>query len=109
VAFRRDYESPPFTADDCARLLGKRLLVGITRVHYDGAVIGQEQFCGVIEVVSDELGILLRLADGRTRTLPPEIEAIEDAEPGVYHLRTTGEEIHDPDYVSTWTVRVPDA
>jgi len=39
--------------------------------------------------------------------LPPEPEAYEPAPPGEYRLRSTGEVVVDPDYLTTWTVGSP--
>ena len=37
-------------------------------------------------------------------TLPPDPDAFERAEPGVYTLKGTGDIVVDPDFVTAWTV-----
>jgi hypothetical protein len=39
----------------------------------------------------------------------PDLRGIQEAPPGVYRLRSTGEEVHDPDFFYTWTITRPDA
>jgi hypothetical protein len=36
--------------------------------------------------------------------LPPDGRAFEEAPPGEYRLRSTGEVVIDPDYLATWTI-----
>ena len=48
-----------------------------------------------------------RPADGEVLTLPPNPDAFTDAKPGIYRLRSTGEEVVDPDLTTVWTIREP--
>jgi hypothetical protein len=41
-------------------------------------------------------------------TLPPEPDAFDAAEPGVYTVRSTGEQVTDPEFVTRWTVALAD-
>jgi hypothetical protein len=69
-----------------------------------------EQFFGVVVEAVRGKGILLDLSGARAgeqHWLPPATSSLVPAEPGIYRLRSTGEEITDPDYVSTWTVQPP--
>lgn len=86
-------------------LLGKFVIVGVTRVSPSGAFEGLEQYYGRVESM-DEGGIYLRLVTtGMLFRLPPAPEAFEPAEPGEYRLRSTSEIVTDPDFVATWTVQ----
>ncbi len=94
-----------------AELIGKRILVGITDLAPDGAVIGQRQFFGHAIRADRRVGIALRLAGARAgeeMVLPPDTRAFRPAAPGEYHLRQTGEVVEDPDYLTTWPIRQRD-
>jgi hypothetical protein len=86
-------------------LVGCRLLVGITYVDRAGAVQGAEQFCGQVLEVGDGVVVVDR-PGGEPALLPADADAYEPAAAGTYRLRATGEEIRDPDYVTTWHVAV---
>ena len=47
-------------------------------------------------------GIQLELADGSVYWLPPDTQSTYPAPPGSYRLRSTGEIVENPDYLSTW-------
>lgn len=102
-------DPPPFDEDLAKQLVGKRLLVGLTYVRYSsGELIEQRQLHGVVEAVGPQ-DILIRLPDGTAFRLPPDLRGVEPAAPGVYRLRSTGEEVVDPDFLCRWTIRRPDA
>lgn len=85
-------------------MIGKTVLVGKTYVRGDEAV-EQVQFHGLIEEVDERSGLALRRADnGDLEWLPPDLRAYKPAEPGEYTLRSTGEVVDDPDFISTWIV-----
>ena len=96
-------EPPPFWDEKARRLIGGRVLVGVTYVDHAGALLEQSQFHGVIEA-ADRDGITVRRDDGETKWLPPDLRAFERADPGEYRLRATGEVVVDPDWLSAWTV-----
>lgn len=99
---------PRLDAEACARILGKHLLLGLTYVKYSGELIAKTQLHGIVEDISST-GITIRMADGSIYRLPPDLRGIEDAPPGVYRLRSTGEEVENPDLLATWTITRPDA
>jgi hypothetical protein len=101
--------SPALDEELVASVIGKRLLIGLTYVKYSGEVIEQKQLHGIVEQISREAGIVLRLPDGSTYRLPPDLRGIQQAPPGTYRLRSTGEEVHDPDFLYTWTITRPHA
>lgn len=82
-------------------LLGKTLLVGITDYDADGNAIAQTQFLGRAIGINAG-GIQLELADGSVYWLPPDTRSTRPAPPGSYRLRSTGEIVENPDYLSTW-------
>ena len=86
-------------------LVGKTVLIGITRVSHDGELIGQQQYVGTF--VSMDLVIHVTLRNGEDFTLPPELSGFRRAKPGIYRLRSTGEEVKDPDFMASWTVVAP--
>jgi hypothetical protein len=89
-------------------LVGAVVLVGLTRRTFFG--LKQEQFHGVVLAASASDGITLRLEGkrkGETYQLPPDLRALHPASPGEYRLRSTGEVISNPDYVTSWTVDPP--
>ena len=106
----RDGEGrPPFDQDLADSFVGKYILVGITHLSHAGDELRRQQLHGVVERASPD-GILISLRgvhDGESWNMPPLLEAIRDADPGIYALRTTDEKIEDPDLLATWQVREP--
>ena len=84
-------------------LLGKILLTGLTYYTHDDQFIEQKQFYGEV-VEANDRWIRLRLADGTDFTLPPDLRSTKPAKPGEYRLRSTGEIVVNPDFLSTWTI-----
>jgi hypothetical protein len=89
-------------AQRLSHLVGRQLLVGITVEDADGQVVSRDQFCGRVTEVVD--GVVVVDRDGTPAVLPADEAAYEVAAPGVYRLLGTGEEVVDPDYVTTWTL-----
>lgn len=88
-------------------LIGKYLLVGITHLTPDGEFVRQEQLHGRI-VAASAHGIDVELAGvnaGRSWRMPPMIDALDAAEPGVYELKGTGELVENPDFAIMLTIR----
>lgn len=86
-------------------MIGKRVLIGITRITPRGKVI--RQMFGTIASI-DAQGVEIELEGahaGETARLPPDLRSFQVAGPGDYLLRDTGEILVDPDFVSTWTIR----
>jgi len=97
----------PQPISDLTELLGKSVLVGITRVDHNGELLGQNQFHGRVESLDDDLVHVKIAGSGEDFTLPPEPLAFARASPGEYRLRSTGEIVVDPDFTTSWTVREP--
>ncbi len=89
-------------------LVGKHALVGITYLDTDGkTVTAQVQLHGTIVSVDRNDGIELSLRgrdEGESFWLPAATGPFEEAPPGEYALRATGEILVNPDFISTWTV-----
>lgn len=100
--------SPEWDDARAAWLVGKVVLVGMTRLAADGTtVIAKQQFHGVIEAA--ELGLGIRIGcrgtgDVETLMLPPTTRPFLDAKPGEYRLRSTGDVIRNPDVTVSWVI-----
>jgi hypothetical protein len=81
------------------------VLVGITYVDATGDVVGRDQFAGIVRAVDPTVSI--DRGSSEPFTLPPDPSAFDRGQPGTYTLRTTGETVVDPEFVTTWTVRAP--
>jgi len=102
---------PPFDHYFARGLIGKIVLVGVTYLNHNGKAIEQRQFHGRVEEADARRGIRLRLLGeraGEDYWLPPDTRNFEKARPGEFRLRSTGEVVEDPDYLSTWTVTSPE-
>lgn len=84
--------------------IGKRVLVGVTFLDAVGELVEQQQFVGTVASVDPTDGIEVVRSDGTSYWLPPDGRALEEAPAGEYSLRSTGEVVVDPDYLSTWTI-----
>ena len=103
-------EAPPFDQARAAALIGKYVLVGLTRADHEGRVIELQQMHGRIVSADEKRGFEVALAgqhDGKIYWLPPDTSAFRDAARGEYRLRSTGEVIIDPDVLTSWTVEAP--
>lgn len=102
---------PEFDPAAAAALIGKYVLVGITVEDRRGAWRREEQYHGHI-VRAEQGGIDLALCGrgaGETKLLPPVTNLFAPASKGVYTLRSTGEQVVDPDYTVQWLVVESDA
>lgn len=90
-----------------AELLGTDVLAGVTMVDYAGNVKERHQFHGQVIQASAEDGVTVRDADGDEHWLPFDPAAYEPAEPGEYELRSTGQVVVDPTWLTKWIVKPP--
>jgi hypothetical protein len=93
--------------DDLREMIGRRGAGGITDVGADGGVVTRDPFVGAVQEV-EPLAATDRSAD-EAFTPPPGPASFDRAQPGGYRLRSTGETMVDPEYVSTWTAQAPSA
>jgi hypothetical protein len=98
----------PETISDISELLGKTVLVGITRVNHENELVSQHQYYGRVESLDDGLVHIRVAGTDEDFTLPPDASAFANARPGSYRLRATGEVVVNPDFTSSWTVRSPE-
>ena len=82
----------------------KRIIVGITFLDSDGALIEQFQMHGRVVAANGEEGIVLVRPNGGRFVIPPSPGWLKAARPGEYRLRATGEVVIDPDYLLTVTL-----
>jgi hypothetical protein len=90
-------------------IVGAYLLVGISHYDADDSLASHQQVHGRIVEASQTAGIVLRQADGDTFAIPPELEMLVRAEPAIYRIRSTGEEVENPDFLITFDVKAADA
>jgi len=89
--------------------IGKKILIGVTYFDHQGNLMEQKQWAGKIVAFSNAEGIRVALFDSdEPCCLPPDPRFIQKAKPGSYRLRSTGQVIENPDYLTTWTCKVPD-
>jgi hypothetical protein len=103
---------PEFDDAVAAALVGKYVLVGVRVEDKRGAFRRDDQFHGIVLSADRRTGIKVALRgsrDGQTKTLPPATNVWRPAEKGVYRLRSTGEEVVDPDFTATWQLIEPDS
>jgi hypothetical protein len=101
---------PPWDSALALSLVAKRVLIGINYCDNNDNLIEQKQVYGTIIKADATDGFAIRLEgqkEGELFWLPPDIRAFQDAEPGEYRLRSTGEIIVDPDFIMYWTVNRP--
>lgn len=91
------------TFDD---LLGKVVLVGLTYYTHDNVFIEQRQYWGTV-IKSNDKTICIKQKNGELFELPPDLSSTKPAPPGEYRLRSTGETVINPDFLSTWNVNRP--
>ena len=105
-----DDGTPSFDQTLAASLIGKHVIVGVTRQDAKGNMLDREQFHGEVTVADSKKGFCLKLRGtriGEMKWLPPNTRAFLNAKPGEYRLRSTGEVVINPDFTATWTVREP--
>ena len=106
--------SGPDWDDERARwLIGKVVLVSLTRVASDGVtILDKGQFQGVITSAERSVGILIA---GRgpsapeATMLPPTTKPFLDAKRGTYRLKPSGDVVTDADLTVVWTITEPQA
>src|SRR5437763_1251331 len=87
-------------------LMGKRVLVGLTRLTHDGRLIRHDQYHGRIVRANLTEGIVLQTPAGGELKLPPDLRPFFGARRGQYTFRSSGEVVTDPDLQITWTYRL---
>ena len=88
-------------------LIGKTILVGMTFYNKNDEIVEQKQSWGEIVAVNEST-VFIKQTNGEEFTIPNDSSAIEIATPGGYRLRSTGEVVENPDYLSIWDITLPD-
>jgi hypothetical protein len=101
-------EIPTWDDDKARHLVGKIVLVGITRLASDGeTIINREQYFGTIAWADQKRGFQIDCMGslaGTKKFLPPDLRSFRDASPGKYRLKLTGEIVINPEVLSTWYI-----
>jgi hypothetical protein len=93
--------------------VGERVVGSITVVeiqHYDalGNFLRHDHVWGQVTSADVKNGIRLivggRTYYGKLLVLPAQLESFTKPAPGIYRLRSTGEEVQDPNWFTTWMV-----
>ena len=97
---------PEFDAEVAKTLIGKHVLAGITDFEKDtGTVLGVRQLHGIVVAADERDGVVVRNPGTQEEfTLPPITNHFQEAGPGEYRLRTSGEVVTNPDLLCTWSV-----
>lgn len=107
-----DSQPPADVWDDrtAAEVIGKIVLIGLTHLAHGDAPVSYEQLHGRIASGDRKQGFRIELQgmrSGEDYWLPPQTDTFVRANPGTYRLRSTGEEVENPDYISNWTINPP--
>ncbi|MGR6330654.1 hypothetical protein ACU5AX_16450 [Sphingomonas sp. XXL09] len=94
-------------AEFAADLIGCTLLVGLTFVDHDNRLIRRQQFHGTVVAADRNSGIVICQDNGEEATIAPALDAIEPAQPGIYHLADEDIVVEDPNFTALLTVRAP--
>ncbi len=101
----------PWDQEIAEAAIGKIVIAGITYVAADGKTVKRQvQFYGAITAVDGKVGVTIEcrgMHAGQKLSLPPDMKVFARAAPGEYRLRSTGEVVVDPDFVTHWTMTQP--
>ena len=100
---RKEYEDAMKKEITLDELIGKLLLVGITYYTSNNEYIEQKQFYGTVTEANESF-VCIKQQDGTEFTLPADLSSTKRARPGEYKLRSTGEIVTNPDFLSTWNL-----
>ncbi len=95
------------SADDprLQTFIGKQVLVGLWQ-FYEGELVEQSQDLGYVAAITD--GYLVLQTPAGKRYFPVQYEALRPAPRGKYVLKTTGEEVVNPDFLLSWRLNLAD-
>ncbi|WP_040952044.1 hypothetical protein [Gorillibacterium massiliense] len=90
------------------KIKNKYVIIGITILDHEDNLLERHQLHGRINRIDDR-GVYIHLNDDPNNeyTLPPDLNAFQEAPSGEYRLKKTGEVVVDPDFMTTWTIRKP--
>jgi hypothetical protein len=96
-----------FNPERLPSLIGRTVLLGITILSSDGEELERHQLHGAIRGMETPYGLVVELAGGGLLDLPPTFALLDEAPPGDYRLRSTGEVVVDPNLMSVVTIELP--
>jgi hypothetical protein len=103
-------DKPYFDLERAKNLINKTMLIGVSYYSHNGKFIERKQLHGKIVEADATKGFVIQLEGsraGETFHLPPDLRLILDAPQGTYKVYPTGEEIVNPDYLSSWVINKP--
>lgn len=87
-------------------LKGKVFLIGLTFVDQNEKLIEQYQTSGIVDELTNDGLLIFKKADGGFFKLPFDKETIRTAPKGEYREKSTGNIILNPDYITTWEIKI---
>lgn len=103
---QKSKKPPKFDQNLADSYIGKSILIGVTYLDSKGNFIEQEQMHGVLKAASPQ-GISITLKgsrNGQSWNMPPSLDVISLAQPGIYTLKETSEAIENPNLLAAWTI-----
>lgn len=97
-----------FDHERAAAMVGKYLIIGLEIHDQQDNHVDNAQLHGRILRVNADEGVVVALhPSGVEYAMPGVLAAYEQAPPGDYQFKSTGEVIHDPDLMTSWVVYEP--
>jgi hypothetical protein len=87
-------------------LKAKVFLIGLTFIDQDEKIIEQYQTSGTLFELSDSGLLRFTRRDGSIFQMPYDKDTIKKAVAGEYREKSTGDIIVNPDYITTWEIKV---
>ncbi len=85
---------------------GKVFLIGLTFIDHDEKIIEEYQTSGIVNELTDKGIFKFIRTDGSIFSLPYEPESIKPAAKGEYREKSTNNIIIDPDFITTWIIKL---
>ena len=97
--------------DEADWLVGKQVVVGITRLASDGVTVkAQSQYRGKIVSADEVDGFKIECGGklaGKIMTLPPDLSSFRIVEPDEQKRQSSSKAADEPEIVSNWTIVEP--
>ncbi len=84
--------------------IGKQILIGLSFIDENDELVEQYQTHGCIKAIEPDGMMRIDRDILPIFTIPFDEESISKANPGVYRERSTGIEIENPDYTTSWSI-----
>ncbi|MCP3930936.1 MAG: hypothetical protein GY705_17765 [Bacteroidetes bacterium] len=86
------------------KYIGKLILIGLSFIDEKDELIEQYQTHGHIRTIEENGMMRIDRDSLPVFTIPFDEEAISKANPGIYRENSTGTEIENPDYTTSWSI-----